>query len=187
MKEFPLIGIFRALIVAGILSAPLGAQGAARQLGGGPPPTRQRTELERRFRERSAQMVRRQLKLNDDQMVRLQAANQEFDRQRVTLLAEERQARQSLRAELMMADAANQQKVGELVDQIMRFQRQQLDLQANEQRELGKFLTPVQRAKYFGLQDQLRKRTTELRDRAAAGPEQGQPPMMRPRARRIFR
>jgi hypothetical protein len=27
----------------------------------------------------------------------------------------------------------------------------------------------------------------ELRDRAAAGPAQAQPPMLRPRARRIFR
>ncbi len=187
MKNLLLTGLFGAFVMAAILSAPLGAQVPTGGVAGGPPAAQRRAELERRFRERSAQIVRRQLKLNDDQMARLQAANQEFDRQRVTLVAQERQTRQALRAELMAGDSANQQKVGALLDQMMRFQRQRLDLQENEQRELGKFLTPVQRAKYFGLQNQLRKRMMELRDRAAAGPARVQPPMMRPRARRIFR
>jgi len=187
MKNLRLIGLFGAFVVAAILSAPLGAQVPTGGVAGVPPAAQRRAELERRFRERSAQIVRRQLKLNDDQMARLQAANQEFNRQRVTLVAQERQTRHALRTELMAGDSANQQKVGELLNQMMRFQRQRLDLQENEQRELGKFLTPVQRAKYFGLQNQLRKRMMELRDRAASGRAQAQPSMMRPRAWRMFR
>jgi protein CpxP len=187
MKDFRLTGLFGAFVVAAILSTSLGAQVPAGGVAGGPPVAQRRAELERRFRERGAQIVRRQLKLNDDQMARLQAANVELDRQRVTLMTQERQTRQALRAELMVGDSANQQKVGGLLEQMMGFQRQRLDLQANEQRELGKFLTPVQRAKYFGLQNQLRQRMMELRDRAALDPAWAQPPMMRPRARRIFR
>jgi len=99
----------------------------------------------------------------------------------------------ALRAELLTGDAANQQKVGTLLDQMLRLQRRRIDLQENEQRELGKFLTPVQRAKYFGLQAQLRKRMMELRDQPGAGAAQLPMqrrlarPGVRPNARRPFR
>jgi len=162
---------------------------------GGLPPAQRRAELERAFRQRTAEIVRRQLKLDDNQMTRLQAANQDFDRQRSALVADERQTRQALRAELLAGDEANQKKVATLLDQMLRFQRRRFDIQENEQRELGKFLTPVQRAKYFGLQAQLRKRMMELRDKAGAGPARLQPQMdrqilrpgLKPLTRRPFR
>lgn len=87
----------------GAFLSPLRAQeapGAARPM----PP--QRTELERRFRERTAEVVRRRLQLNDDQMSRLSSVNQQFDRQRIALVTEERQAREALRAQLMSGDRA---------------------------------------------------------------------------------
>lgn len=145
----------------------------------------QRAALEERFRERTAEVVRRRLQLNDDQMTRLKATNQQFDRQRMALVADERQARQALRAELVAGDAANQQKVAGLLDQLMRVQRRRLDLVENEQRELGKFLTPVQRAKYFALQNEMRKRVEELRDRPNA--RRGNAPLGNLRPRRILR
>jgi hypothetical protein len=74
------------------------------------PPGLQREELERRFRERSAEIARRELQLNDDQMSRLRAVNRQFETQRLALFAEERRARQALRAELTAA-SPNQQKV----------------------------------------------------------------------------
>ena len=163
----------RLSIIAGIMirgaTDSLGAQVAttplvqpqATQL----PPAR--AELERQFRERTAQIVRRRLELNDDQMAKLQASNQQFDQQRMALVAEERQTRQALRAELMAGNAANQQKVGSLLDQLLRLQRRRLDIVESEQRDLGRFLTPVQRAKYFGLQNEMRKRMQELRERAS--------------------
>ncbi len=151
-----------------VSSAQLGAQ-APQDATSGREPAPQRAELERRFRERSADVVRRQLQLNDEQMSRLQAANAQFDTQRVALAGQERQTRQALRSELTSGAAANQQHVGDLIDQLLQLQRQRLDLVAGEQRELAKFLTPVQRAKYFGLQNQMRKRMQELRERGALG------------------
>lgn len=168
----------RFVIVAALIavaSASLSAQQVAPQ----------RAALEERFRERTAEVVRRRLQLNDDQMTRLRATNQQFDRQRMTLVADERQARQALRAELVAGDAANQQKVAALLDQLMRVQRRRLDLVENEQRELAKFLTPVQRAKYFALQNEIRKRMEELRDRPAS--RRGMAPPGNPRVRRILR
>lgn len=169
--------VLLALCLAAIVSVSLEAQAGPGAGGGAPGP--QRALLERRFRERSAELVRRQLQLNDDQMARLQATNQQFDRQRAALITEERQTRQSLRSELSRTDSANQQRVASLLDQMLRLERQRLDLVASEQRELGKFLTPVQRAKYLGLQNQLRQRMQELRD--GGGPGAGRrTPLMRP-------
>ena len=179
------VTIVAAGMIAGVSSS-LAAQGLGPAVPQGPGQMGpQRAALEERFRERTAEIVRRRLQLNDDQMARLRTANQQFDRQRMALVADERQARQAVRAELVTGDAANQQKVASLLDQLMRLQRRRLDLVESEQRELGKFLTPVQRAKYFGLQNEIRKRMQELRDRP--GPQRGLGPLMNPRARRILR
>lgn len=164
--------------------APGGPRAGVVRPGGG---AQQRAVLERQFRERTGELVRRQLQLNDDQMNRLQATNSQFEPQRVALVMQERQTRQALRAEMMKKDAANQQKVGGLLDQLVSLQRQRVDLVASEQRELGKFLTPVQRAKYFGLQGQLRKKMQELRDRRPARAGQGSPLLGPRRSRRNFR
>jgi hypothetical protein len=60
-----------------------------------------------------------------------------------------------------------------LLDQALKIQRDRLDLTEREQRELSTFLNPIQRAKYFAIQDELRRRMEELREqrqrRAAAG------------------
>ncbi|MDP9178120.1 MAG: hypothetical protein M3O61_10615 [Gemmatimonadota bacterium] len=185
MKRVRLVFLVTGIAWAGFASAPLHGQrpgdSAFRR-----PPGQQRQELERRFRERSAEIVRRQLQLNDDQMSRLRAVNQQFETQRLALFAEERRARQALRAELT-STAPNQQKVAALLDELMGVSRRRFDIQASEQRDLAKFLTPVQRAKYFGLQNQLRQRMEEVQKR---GGQSGgrRPPMMRPPGgRREFR
>ncbi|HVD61553.1 MAG TPA: hypothetical protein VNC11_11830 [Gemmatimonadaceae bacterium] len=142
-----------------------------------------RAELEQRVRDRIAQVVRRRLQLSDDQMNKLATANRQFDQQRSALVMEERQARVALRTELQAGDNANQQKVSGYLDQLMRLQRRRLDLVESEQRELAKFLTPVQRARYFALQAEIRQRTQQLRDRGPGG----RPGMMNPGARRNLR
>lgn len=142
----------------------------------------QRAELEQRVRDRIAQVVRRRLELNDDQMSKLSAANQQFDRDRLSLVTEERQTRIALRGEVASGNAANQQKVAGYLDQLMRLQRRRLDLVESEQRELAKFLTPVQRAKFFALQTEIRQRMQELRDGA---PGRGRRPMNPPGQRNL--
>ena len=127
-----------------------------------------REMLEQRLRERTGDLVKRRLQLSDAQMKQLQAANQQFEQQRGTLLMREREIRRSLRSEILAGDKANQNRVAQLLDQTMQLERRRLDLVQNEQRELAKFLTPVQRAKLFGLQNELRRRAQELR----AGPNQ---------------
>jgi len=130
--------------------------------------------LEQRLRERTGQMVQRRLELTDDQMKKLQSANQQFEKRRGDLIAREREVRRGLRAQ-MLAEKPDQNRVSQLLDQTMQLERQRLDLVQSEQRELARFLTPVQRAKLFAIQTELRRRTQQLRnqrlDRANARPD----------------
>ena len=138
-------------------------------------PAQQGRALERQFRERFAEVVKRRLNLDETQMQQLGRVNDRFERDRVQLLREERRARQALRAEVLAGDSADQKKVAGLLDQMLTIQRRRLDLTESEQRELATFMTPTQRAKYFAIQDQLRQRLENLRRqrqerRAGAGP-----------------
>jgi periplasmic protein CpxP/Spy len=156
-----------ALTITGFAQV-LGAQGQAPPPG----PNPRREMLEQRLRERTGEIVQRRLQLSDAQMKQLQATNRQFEQQRGSLLMREREVRHELRTQILSGDKADQQKVGQLLDQTMQLERQRLELMQNEQRELAKFLTPVQRAKLFGLQNELRRRTQELR----RGPMQGRHP-----------
>lgn len=126
-------------------------------------PGQRRAALEERFRERIGALVQRRLALTDAQTAKLRASNQRFEQQRRELVREERETRQALRRQLAAGDAAaDQQEVARLLDGMLAIHRRRLDIVAAEQRELATFLTPVQRAKYFALQDELRRRMQEL-------------------------
>jgi periplasmic protein CpxP/Spy len=148
-------------------------------------PAQGRVGLERQFRERLAEVVRRRLNLDEAQMRELGQVNERFERERMLLLRDDRQVRQSLRAEVLLGDSANQGRVATLLDQALEIQRRRLDLTAREQHDLAAFMTPVQRAKYFGIQDELRRRMEDIRQnrqerqRRGGGPGSGaqrQPP-----------
>ena len=153
------------LIVLG-LSVCVAAATVAQAQGTTRPPAEQgggREALERRVRERIAAEVQARLNLTDAQTQRLGATNRKFEERRRLLLAEERTARATLREQLMRGDSADQPRVGTLVDELISVQRRRLDLVEQEQRELATFLTPVQRATYLSLQDQMRRRMEEMR------------------------
>jgi hypothetical protein len=116
------------------------------------------------FRQRLAQVVRRRLNLDESQMRQLGQVNDRFERERMRLLRDERQVRQALRAEVLAGDSANQTRVADLLDRALKIQRERLDVTEREQRELATFMTPVQRAKYFAIQDELRRRLEEIRE-----------------------
>jgi periplasmic protein CpxP/Spy len=111
---------------------------------------------------RMAQMVRQRLRLTDVQVRRLQQTNRRYDEQRRLLLEQERRTRRGLR-DLVTADSADQNRVSALLDTMLLIQRQRLDLVQQEQRDLAQFLSPLQRAKYFALQEQIRKRLEDFR------------------------
>jgi periplasmic protein CpxP/Spy len=121
--------------------------------------------LEQRVRERFADVVRQRVGLSDEQMRRLTETNRKFEGQRRTLVEQERDIRIGLRSEVLAGDRANQERVARLLDQMLRVQRDRVALLEQEQRELAAFMTPVQRARYLGVQDQIRRTIEDMRRR----------------------
>ena len=134
---------------------------------------RNRTQLEGRVRDRLGQMARRQLGLNDAQAEKLAQTNAKFADRRRTLIEQERDVRMSLRDEMISDDSTRQQQVGDLMDRMVKAQRQRIDLMEQEQKELATFLTPMQRARYFGLEEQLRRRVEQMRQEGGQGGRMG--------------
>lgn len=130
--------------------------------------------MERRLRQRLATLLQTQLKLDNDQMRQLSEVNQRFDQQRRELVRREMMTRRSLREEVMRGDSASAGRVEQLMTDQFRIERDRIDLTEAEQRDLGRFLSPVQRAKYLGVQEQIRREMDQLRGRGM--PPIGVPP-----------
>ena len=143
--------------------------------------TRRRAVLEGQVRQRIAVMVKERLQLTDAQAQQLQETDSRLEQRRRELMQREQRLRRDLRQQLAPGVAADQQRVASLLDQIMAVHRERVTLIEQEQRELARFLTPVQRAKYLGLQNELRSRIEGMRQ----GRRGGRPgPAQRPQGRR---
>jgi hypothetical protein len=143
-------------------------------------PDAERDSLEARVRARMAQMMRTQLGLSDAQVRQLQATNRRFEGQRRTLFEEERSVRAQLREALGSATPDQDARIGTMLDRTLQLQRQRLELTEAEQKELATFLTPTQRARLFGMEEQMRRRMEEMRE--GAGRPGQSPPVRRPGA-----
>jgi hypothetical protein len=148
-----------ALLLA--IAPPVSAQRA--------PVPRQRAQLEQRLEQRIAEIERRELQLSPDQAERLAAARRQFEAERLPLLQRERQLRRALRSELQAGGAADQKRVDGHLSELLQLQRRRLDITEREQHALAAFLTPVQRARYLALQENLRNRLEQARDGARGG------------------
>lgn len=125
--------------------------------GEGAPPA-QRERMEQRLRQGLWHAARVRIPLSDDQMRKLELTSARYDGRRRSLAMDERIQRQLLRSEVGAGDSADQGRVAAALDRLLQIQRLRLDIVAEEQRELAGFMTPVERARYGALQDQLRRR-----------------------------
>lgn len=135
---------------------------AAAQPGPGMPPP-ERARLEQQLRQRMGAIVKERLGLSDHQLQQLNAANRKFDRDRMALLNQERKVRMEIRDQIEAGDKGSSDRLSALMDSTLILERRRLDLMEAEQAELKKFLTPRQRAQYFGLQSQMRNRMEQMR------------------------
>ena len=167
-----------AMAVLALMPAAAFAQGGGR----GQNPNREATE--QRVRERMATVIQTRLGLTDEQMKKLGETNRRFDERRRLLHDQERDIRMGMRDEMLLGEKASQQKVGELLDRLLKVQRQRLDVVEQEQKELAGFLTPIQRVRFHALQDQMRKFRDEMQrgggDRAGRRGRAGPPPQRPP-------
>lgn len=130
-------------------------------------PPEQRQAIERRIRQAMARAVREKVGLDEKQMRKLAPVNQKYARQRRELAQQERDVRMALRSAMMDTASPDQGKIAAYQNQLIELQRKRLDVVEAEQKELSSFMTPLQVAKYRALQEQLRRRVEELRQRQA--------------------
>lgn len=157
-------------VMGATLMLALSASAADAQGGGAPPQgggfnSVRAQELEKRFRARLDSTVRVRLALTDEQHVRLREVASRTEQERRTLRRDEMRIRMELRRELMAGDKVNEARVGELLDQVPGLERRRLEVSEQELRDLAKFLSPVQRARYFALQEELRNNMIEFQHR----------------------
>ena len=155
---------FRAVLLVALLSAAAGAQApAARRQD-----SATRSRLEENLRRGLARTVKVRVGLTDDQMSRLGPIARRYEQERRQLQLQERDARQSLRAALRNEQTADQRLVDRQLQTLLDVQKGRAELLESEQRDLATIMTPVQRAKYMALQEQVRRRLEQMRQRRAA-------------------
>lgn len=157
------------LALAGpLLAADLGAQGMRRRErreAAQNPAARQ--DLELRLRRGLWRVAKQRIGFTDEQMSKLAESSRTFDERRRTLVRQERAERLALRSEIVAGSSANQTRIAGALDRMMQLQRERVDLQIDEQRAFSTFMTPLQRAKYGALQEQLRRRVENLQRQRA--------------------
>jgi hypothetical protein len=164
-----------ALLLMPLLATPVDGQVGARaradvvrpnrraeQEGRGAMPPARRQLLEQQIRRTFWRTAKKRIGFTDDQMLRLERTTQRFDVRRRQLGQEERTHRVALRTHLLADSVANQNAIATALDQLHDIQRRRLELQAEEQRELATFMTPMQRAKFMAMQEQVRRRMQEM-------------------------
>jgi periplasmic protein CpxP/Spy len=144
------------LIVIGIPLYPLAAQqsdSSARS-----------DSLRQRIEERFASRVQQQLGLTNEQTAKLRATSQQFGTRRRELHTRHRQLREALSAQLQPGVAAKQDSVAKLTDAMIELRIASAQVTRDEMREVAKYLTPVQRARFFVMRDRLRNRMKEAHE-----------------------
>jgi hypothetical protein len=121
-----------------------------------------RQRLEQQVRQQFWKAAKNRIGFTDDQMAKLEQTSLRFDQRRKALAQAERAQRVAMRREIMADSAVNQTALAGALDQLQQIQHRRADMLADEQKEYATFMTPLQRAKFLGLQEQVRKRMQEL-------------------------
>jgi hypothetical protein len=120
-------------------------------------------EPRRGVRERIAERIRQQLNLTPDQTGRLRATVGTFAGRRREMEARQRELREALAGQLRPGIAAMPDSVARLTDELTDLRVRYAESFREEQRELARYLDPVQRAKFTLLRDRLANRVREFR------------------------
>jgi Spy/CpxP family protein refolding chaperone len=126
----------------------------------------------RAARQAIERLIRNQVRPTDEQMVKLRQIDQRFMPRRTQLDREEQQVRADLRQAMLDSANLNEPRIGQLLDRMISFPGRRAALMEEEQKSLAEVLTPLQRAKYHAIQEQLRRRI----DQGRGGPPPRKPP-----------
>jgi Spy/CpxP family protein refolding chaperone len=150
------------------IAHPAGAQTPSANRGADRmPDSAGRARLEGEIRRGFAKLLRERVGLSDVQMRQLAPLARGHEQQRRQLQLEERQTRTSLRA-LLRDPGPDTTRVSALLQTLVDIQKRRVQLVEVEQRDIATVMTPVQRARYVAVQEQIRRRLEQMRHRRAA-------------------
>jgi periplasmic protein CpxP/Spy len=158
-----------ALLSLALVLAPLHSAAAQRADSAGARADSLRQHIEERF----ASRVQQQLGLTNDQTAKLRVTSQRFGTRRRDLYTRYRQLREALGVQLRPGVAANQDSVGKLTDAMIELRVASAQATRDEMREVAKYLTPVQRARFFAMRERLHHHMKEAREHRGMGDDRG--------------
>jgi hypothetical protein len=160
----------RSWLVIVLLGAAAGAPLAAQRPGALP-----RQALQQRIEALFVQRVTEELGLTPAQAEKLRGTAVRMFQRRRGIEAETRRLNQLLAGQLRPGVAADQDSVAHLTDSLIALRVDYARLYQDEEAELARYLTPVQRAQYYVLRERLLQRIQDARQarRGGAGAELG--------------
>jgi hypothetical protein len=156
----------RVLLAIGLLAAVLPA-GLEAQRANQPP---RRAQLEAQVGREFARAIRNRVGLSDAQMARLGPITQKYAGERRTLQMEERDSRMALQRSLRDSTAADSANVSRLLQRLIDVQKRRVQVLEAEQRDLAGIMSPIQRARFMAMQEQLRRQMEQRRGRRQGDP-----------------
>jgi hypothetical protein len=153
------------LILAGVLAAP---PAQAQDTGPADDPARAQL-LRQRIEDRFAARVKEQLGLSDEQLAKLRTTSITYGGRRRDLVAEERAIRSSLADQMRPGIAANQDSVSRLTDALVNLRSSYAQTFRDENAEMTKYLTPVQRSQLLAMRERFMRQIQEIRQARRAG------------------
>ncbi len=163
----------RASGVALLALLTLGGGLAAQRVPPGGARNPARMELERRVRERYADMVKERLGLSEEESRRLEQAVEAFREPRQRLMTDEQALRRRIDAILIEQDPADAE-ARSLLTRMRELRVEEMRVFDAEQEALLEILTPVQVLRFHAVRQQLGQRIQQLRGGPGMGP--GRPP-----------
>lgn len=122
------------------------------------------------IQQRFARQVQQQLGLTQEQADQMRATTLTYFAKRRTLEIQERRLKQALAAQMRPGQAADQDSVARLTDQLLTLKIQQVQSYRDELKEMT-YLTPVQRAQFFIMRERLLEAIQNAQDPATELPQ----------------
>lgn len=148
----------RWLVALAVILGPTLAAQQPTDSTGGPPP-----HLLQEFRKRWHEHIQEELALTPDQATKLQATEDRFAAARRPIAQSQRQVQRALREQLRPGAAADADSVTKLLAARDQNRTALLKIEQDEDQEMAAYLTPVQRARYQMMRQQLQERISEMR------------------------
>lgn len=160
--------VMRGMMVAALVGAPtvLPAQGA---------PGERAEQLRERIERMFANRLRQDLGLGEAEAQQVGGVLAEWGDTRRQLEQEERTLRRALDGQLRPGVAANSDSLTRLIDRLLQNRVEYAESFQGEMRAMAPLLTPVQRAQFLRLRDQLLQRVRELQEQRPGAVRPGRP------------